>query len=77
MYPRRGFNEADVDAMKRKVLILEDEIIIANSIQLHVEANGYDAKIATDTFDAEILFRELLFDIVLCDINLNHQIEPD
>lgn len=61
--------------MKRKVLILEDEIIIANSIQLHIEANGYDAKIATDPMDAEILFRELPFDIVLCDINLNHQID--
>lgn len=61
--------------MRKKVLILEDEIIIANSIQLHLEANGYDVEIATDPIDAETLFRESPFDIVLCDINLNHEID--
>ncbi|PPK99984.1 response regulator transcription factor [Parapedobacter indicus] len=59
--------------MKKKVLILEDEIIIANSIQLHLQANGYDAEIATNPVDAEALFGELPFDILLCDINLNHE----
>ncbi|MFB2117607.1 DNA-binding response regulator [Parapedobacter sp. 2B3] len=59
--------------MKKKVLILEDEIIIANSIQLHLEHNGYDAEIATDPETAETLFGEHPFDIILCDINLNHE----
>lgn len=61
--------------MRKKVLILEDEIIIANSIQLHLEANGYHVEIATDPIDAETLFGESTFDIVLCDINLNHEID--
>lgn len=61
--------------MKKKVLILEDEIIIANSIQLHLENNGYNAEIATDPETAETLFGEHPFDIVLCDINLNHEID--
>jgi len=61
--------------MNRKVLILEDEIIIANSIQLHLESNGYEVEIATDPETAETLFREHAFDIVLCDINLNHEID--
>ncbi|MGV3764186.1 response regulator transcription factor [Parapedobacter sp.] len=59
--------------MKKKVLILEDEIIIANGIQLHLEGNGYDVEIATDPETAQTLFLEYAFDIVLCDINLNHE----
>jgi len=59
--------------MNKKVLILEDEIIIANSIELHLEENGYDVEIATDPETAEILFAQHTFDIVLCDINLNHE----
>ena len=59
--------------MNKKVLILEDEIIIANSIQLHLENNGYDVEIATDPETAEALFGQHSFDIVLCDINLNHE----
>lgn len=61
--------------MNKKVLILEDEIIIANSIQLHLEGNGYEVEIATDPETAEALFGEHAFDIVLCDINLNHEID--
>lgn len=61
--------------MKKRVLILEDEIIIANSIQFHLEANGYEVEIATDPMDAEALVRRRPFDIVLCDINLNHKID--
>lgn len=61
--------------MSKKVLILEDEIIIANSIQLHLEGNGYEVEIATDPETAEALFGEHAFDIVLCDINLNHEID--
>jgi len=57
----------------KRVLILEDEIIIANSVQLHLENNGYDVEIATDPETAEALFRQYSFDIVLCDINLNHR----
>src|SRR5690606_40611070 len=59
--------------MSKKVLILEDEIIIANSIQLHLEGNGYEVEIATDPETAQTLFMEYTFDIILCDINLNHE----
>jgi len=57
--------------MKKKVLILEDEVLIANSIQLHLQHNGYEAHLATKPEKAKVLFEEHRFDAVISDINLN------
>lgn len=57
------------------ILILEDEIIIANSIKLHLEENGYGAEIATNPEDAKLVLGEQSIDLVLSDINLRHTID--
>lgn len=57
------------------ILILEDEIIIAKSIKLHLGANGYSAEIATSPEEAIRLLNEQYFDLILSDINLRHDID--
>jgi DNA-binding NarL/FixJ family response regulator len=58
--------------MDPNILIVEDEIIIAKSIQLHLESNGFRTAIATDPDEAGRLIKEQQFDLILSDINLNH-----
>lgn len=61
--------------MEANILILEDEIIIARSIKLHLETNGFAAQIATNPEEAVKLLEHRLFDLVLSDINLRHAID--
>lgn len=61
--------------MDVSILILEDEIIIAKSIKLHLETNGYCAEIATSPEEAKRLLDEQAFDLILSDINLRHDID--
>lgn len=61
--------------MPETILILEDELIIARSIQLHLEANGYSAFVATAPEEAQQLIDHHDFDLVLSDINLQHRID--
>jgi len=61
--------------MKTSILILEDEIIIAKSIKLHLETNGYSAEIATSPEEAIRLLEQQSFDLLLSDINLRHTID--
>ena len=60
--------------MNTHILILEDEIIIAKSIKMHLEANGYTGIIATNPDEAIDLLDKQQFDVVLSDINLRHKI---
>ncbi|SFS58492.1 response regulator transcription factor [Sphingobacterium wenxiniae] len=61
--------------MNKQILIVEDEIIIANSIKLHLESSGLQAEIATTPEEASILLADKTFDLVLSDINLRHEID--
>lgn len=61
--------------MKRKILVLEDDIVIAKSIQLGLQNNGYESLIATHFSTAESLFQQHNFDAAICDINLNQDID--
>lgn len=61
--------------MEINILILEDEVIIANSIKLHLENSGYTARIATSPEEAQTLLESQDFDLVLSDINLRHDID--
>src|SRR5690606_28082382 len=61
--------------MEANILILEDEIIIARSIKLHLETNGFAAQIATNPEEAVKLLEHRLLDLVLSDINLRHDID--
>jgi len=57
--------------MEKKVLILEDEVITANTIQSFLQKNGYHGLIATEPVKAKELFEENDIDIVISDINLS------
>lgn len=61
--------------MDSKILILEDEIIIAKSVKLHLDTHGYFSEIATSPEEAIRLLDEQAFDLVLSDINLRHAID--
>lgn len=57
--------------MKQKILIIEDEIIIANHLKLQLESQfEYSAEIATVAEQAIQLTQEIDFDLVISDINL-------
>ncbi|MBW7871677.1 MAG: response regulator transcription factor [Flavobacteriia bacterium] len=60
--------------MKKQILILEDEIIIANGIMLHLNKNGYECEIATHPKEAEKLLETHQFSAIISDINLNNEI---
>lgn len=59
----------------KRILVLEDDAIIAHSIQLHLESAKYDVALATDPIEAKRLFETSPFDLVLSDINLKHPID--
>ena len=61
--------------MNPHILILEDEIIIAKSIKLILEADNYTASIATAPEDAMALLDKENFDLILSDVNLRHRID--
>src|SRR5699024_84313 len=56
--------------MKPKILVLEDDIVIAKSIQIGLKNNDFDAQIATRYSTAQQLFKQNCFDAAICDINL-------
>ncbi|HET8809056.1 MAG TPA: DNA-binding response regulator [Flavobacteriaceae bacterium] len=58
----------------RNLLIVEDEIIIAEGIKGYLEQNGYSAKIATTGKQAIDFLKTQGFDAVVCDINLQEEI---
>lgn len=54
-----------------KILIVEDEIIIAKDIEQILIRNGFiDIRIATNYLKAKQIITETALDLVLCDINL-------
>lgn len=56
---------------KIKIVIIEDELIIAKDISLILEQEGYEVQIGiTSTSQAINLFQEEKFDLALIDINL-------
>lgn len=58
--------------MKQEILIIEDEIIIANNLKMQLESIGFSAEIATTPEQAIELSHEFYFDLVLSDINLEN-----
>src|SRR5690606_5388767 len=63
-------NEYKKNTMKNKVLVLEDDIVIAKSIQIGLISSGFDPHIATRFNSAIRLFEQHDFDAAICDINL-------
>lgn len=55
---------------ERKILIVEDEVKIANSLKKGLEENGYHADIAYDGLIGRKLFTANPYDLLVLDINL-------
>ena len=56
--------------MARRIMIVEDNIDSADTMQLLLGLSGYDAKTAYDGATALKLAREFMPQVVLCDIGL-------
>lgn len=56
--------------MENKILIIEDEKKIADTLQKGLLENGYQAEVAYDGTSGRDLFMKYPFDLVLLDINL-------
>ncbi len=61
--------------MKKDILILEDDIIIAESIKLHLDENDFAGSIAVDVQEAVDLLNKKDFSLIISDINLNDRID--
>ncbi|AHM60156.1 response regulator [Flammeovirgaceae bacterium 311] len=55
----------------RKILVVEDEAIIAMALAADLEDMGYEAALAGSGEEALEMFRQELFDLVLMDIQLS------
>lgn len=60
--------------MATKILILEDESIIAHSVKMHLDNNGYECDVALNPTDAAALVHAEVYTAVVCDINLKDKI---
>lgn len=57
----------------KRILLIEDEIIIAESLSLFLKKNSYEATIATHGDKAIQNLKDSDFDGVICDINLQEE----
>lgn len=58
----------------KKILILEDEVIVGYDLKEFLESLGYSVALAHDPDSAMILISEFIPDLCICDINLGTDI---
>ena len=56
--------------MKQKILVVDDEIKIANLVRIYLEGSGYDVVIASEGREALALFDSELPDLIILDLML-------
>lgn len=54
----------------KKILIVEDEVKIANTLKKGFDENGFEADSAFDGFQGQTLFNSKLYDLVILDLNI-------
>lgn len=59
-------------ADKKKVLVIDDDPAICDSVKAILDGNGFDAKTALSGKEGLELFRSFNPDIVLCDMMMEH-----
>jgi len=59
---------ADAASGKRKILVVEDEIVISNICCIVLEAEGFDVNTAPDCRTAQKMIDETEFDLCLIDL---------
>jgi len=56
--------------MNKKVLIVEDDTVLANALDLSLKDKGYDIRLATDGKEAEEMIASDIPDLILLDLLL-------
>ncbi|MBN1531544.1 MAG: response regulator [Spirochaetes bacterium] len=59
-------------ADKKKVLIIDDDPAICDSVKAILDGNGFDTKVALSGKDGLEVFKSAKPDIVLCDMMMEH-----
>ena len=60
------------NAEKSKILVVDDETSIRNSLAMILKAAGYEASTATDGFDGLLQLRREIPDVIISDLNMPH-----
>lgn len=55
---------------KKKVMIVEDDTVLANALSLALQGEGYELSLATDGEEAERMIKQEVPDLVLLDLLL-------
>jgi two-component system, OmpR family, response regulator VicR len=55
---------------KKKVMIVEDDTVLANALSLSLQNEGYELSLATDGEEAERMIQQEMPDLVLLDLLL-------
>jgi DNA-binding response OmpR family regulator len=55
---------------KKKVMIVEDDTVLANALKLALENEGYELSLATDGEEAERMIQQEIPDLILLDLLL-------
>jgi DNA-binding response OmpR family regulator len=56
--------------MKKRLLVVDDDVAIRESLKKILEGAGYDVLLAIDGEEAELKLRDEKFDLVILDVNL-------
>jgi len=56
--------------MSKKILIVEDDTVLANALSLSLKDEGYEIELATDGKEAEEMLAKNKYDLVLLDLLL-------
>ena len=60
--------------MKKRILVVEDEKDLADTIKLNLELEDYHPIVVNDGLDAIAAFKEQSFDLVILDIMIQNGI---
>ena len=63
-----GFIKGSSDFVKKKILIVDDEELILNSLGLELEGEGYEVFLAANGEEAIAILRENYFDLIITDL---------
>lgn len=56
--------------MKKRILVIDDEELLTKSFALLLERTGYETYTVKNSQDAEAMFEEEDFDLIICDIRM-------
>jgi len=56
--------------IQKKILVVEDEVILVEFIKMRLEANGYSVTTANDGFDGLLRAKEVRPDLIILDISM-------